>query len=62
MKKSVILVNLLRAAFVVLAYKEMAHPKSAIIPPGTGRAMAHYMKSCYQIARSLISNKRVKAA
>lgn len=52
MKKSAVLINVLRAVFVVLAYKELAQPKSAMIPPGTGRTTAHYLKSCYHIARS----------
>jgi hypothetical protein len=54
MKKSAILWNLLRAAFVVLAYKEIAHPKSAMIPPGTARTTAHYLKSMYHIGKSRI--------
>jgi hypothetical protein len=52
MKKSAILMNLLRAGFVVLAYKEIAHPKGGLIPPGTGRATAYYAKSCYHITKS----------
>jgi hypothetical protein len=52
MKKSAIVVNLLRAALVVLAYKEVAHPKAGMIPPGTGRFTAQYAKSCLHIGRS----------
>lgn len=52
MKKSKLLLNMIRAAFVVLAYKEITHPKSALIPPGTGRYTFHYLKSCYHIGRS----------
>ncbi len=56
MKKSAIFLNLLRAVFIVLAYKEIAHPKAAIIPPGTGRSMAYYLKSCYQISKSWVQH------
>jgi hypothetical protein len=64
MKKSAVAWNLIRAIFVVLAYKEIAHPKAAIIPPGTGRTTAHYIKSCWHIARSYLKTigKRVKHA
>jgi hypothetical protein len=54
MKKSAVIANILRAVFVVLAYKEITHPKSSMIPPGTGRTTAHYLKSCYQIARGYL--------
>lgn len=54
MKKSSIVLNVLRAIAIVLAYKELTHPKSAIIPPGTGRTTAHYIKSCYHIAKSYL--------
>lgn len=56
MKKSAVLFSVLRTLFVVLAYKEITHPKSAIIPPGTGRTTAHYIKSCYHIAKSYLKS------
>jgi|GEM_PF-2386812 len=65
MKRSVVFLNLIRAVFVVLAYKELAHPKSAIIPPGTGRTTAYYIKSCFQIGKSylktIVSRKKPSA-
>lgn len=64
MKRSAVLLNLIRAVFVVLAYKELAHPKSAIIPPGTGRTTAYYIKSCFQIGKSYLKTtvSRMKRA
>jgi len=56
MKKSAFIISLLRAALVVLAYKEVTHPKAAIIPPGTGRTTVHYIKSCYQISRAYLKD------
>lgn len=57
MKTSSVLINLARVAFVVLAYKEIAHPKAAIIPPGVGRPIGHYLKSCYQIGRGYLQGR-----
>lgn len=57
MKRSSIIVHTLRAVFVVLAYKEITHPKSAMIPPGTGRSLAAYLKSSYQIARAYLRSR-----
>jgi len=64
MKKSAILMNVLRAGFVILAYKEIAHPKAGMIPPGTGRATAFYVKSCYHISKSWVKQMmgRLKTA
>ncbi|HRO43486.1 MAG TPA: hypothetical protein PL009_11680 [Flavipsychrobacter sp.] len=58
MKKNAIIINLLRATFVVLAYREVAHPKGIIIPPGTGRTTAYYLKSCYHIGKSYLKTFR----
>jgi len=58
MKKSTILITLLRATFLVLAYREVAHPKGVIIPPGTGRTTTYYAKSCYHICRSYLKTLR----
>jgi hypothetical protein len=61
MKKSAIITNLLRAGFVVLAYKEIAHPKGGLIPPGTGRMTAYYVKSCYHIGKSWVKQMMGRA-
>jgi len=54
MKKSRILVNLLRGLMVVLAYKNVVHPKGGLIPPGTGRHSFQYLKSSFHIARGML--------
>jgi hypothetical protein len=54
MKTSNVILNLARAAFVVMAYKEMAQPKAGLIPPGISRSVGHYIKSCYQIGRGYL--------
>ena len=37
MKKSTLIFNLARAAFIILAYQHLVTPKAALVPPGTLR-------------------------
>jgi hypothetical protein len=54
MKKSALLFNVLRAVLIVLAYRNMVVPKAAMIAPGTGRSVAHSVKTCFTISRGYL--------